>query len=193
MKAEYEMEVARMALPKEDIKTIADIEALPEGTRAELIDGELFFATAPTIAHQNIVSFLHGTIWSYIKSKSGKCRVFPSPFDVQLNADDVYNLVQPDIAIVCDRDKLSGGKRCIGAPDWVIEVVSPSTKAQDYIVKLNKYQTAGVREYWIIDPEKKRIMVYKFETQDYDMYSFNDTIRVGIYPDLEINFAEMEL
>lgn len=182
-----------MALPKEDIKTIADIEALPEGTRAELIDGELFFATAPTIAHQNIVSFLHGTIWSYIKSKSGKCRVFPSPFDVQLNADDVYNLVQPDIAIVCDRDKLSGGKRCIGAPDWVIEVVSPSTKAQDYIVKLNKYQTAGVREYWIIDPEKKRIMVYKFETQDYDMYSFNDTIRVGIYPDLEINFAEMEL
>lgn len=193
MKAEYEMEVARMALPKEDIKTIADIEALPEGTRAELIDGELFFATAPTIAHQNIVSFLHGTIWSYIKSKIGKCRVFPSPFDVQLNADDVYNLVQPDIVIVCDRDKLSGGKRCIGAPDWVIEVVSPSTKAQDYIVKLNKYQTAGVREYWIIDPEKKRIMVYKFETQDYDMYSFNDTIRVGIYPDLEINFAEMEL
>lgn len=193
MKPEYEMEVVRMALPKEDIKTIADIEALPEGTRAELIDGELFFATAPTIAHQNIVSFLHGTIWSYIKSKSGKCRVFPSPFDVQLNADDVYNLVQPDIAIVCDRDKLSGGKRCIGAPDWVIEVVSPSTKAQDYIVKLNKYQTAGVREYWIIDPEKKRIMVYKFETQDYDMYSFNDIIRVGIYPDLEINFAEMEL
>lgn len=193
MKPEYEMEVVRMALPKEDIKTIADIEALPEGTRAELIDGELFFATAPTIAHQNIVSFLHGTIWSYIKSKSGKCRVFPSPFDVQLNADDVYNLVQPDIAIVCDRDKLSGGKRCIGAPDWVIEVVSPSTKAQDYIVKLNKYQTAGVREYWIIDPEKKRIMVYKFETQDYDMYSFNDTIRVGIYPDLEINFSEMEL
>lgn len=193
MKPEYEMEVVRMALPKEDIKTIADIEALPEGTRAELIDGELFFATAPTIAHQNIVSFLHGTIWSYIKSKSGKCRVFPSPFDVQLNADDVYNLVQPDIAIICDRDKLSGGKRCIGAPDWVIEVVSPSTKAQDYIVKLNKYQTAGVREYWIIDPEKKRIMVYKFETQDYDMYSFNDIIRVGIYPDLEINFAEMEL
>lgn len=182
-----------MALPKEEIKTIADIEALPEGTRAELIDGELFFATAPTIAHQNIVSFLHGTIWNYIKSKGGKCRVFPSPFDVQLNADDIYNLVQPDITVVCDRDKLSGGKRCIGAPDWVIEVVSPSTKAQDYLIKLNKYQAAGVREYWIVDPIKKRVAMYNFEISNYDECNLDESATVGIYPDLEINFAEMEL
>lgn len=182
-----------MALAQEMLKTIVDIDALPEGTRAELIDGQLFFGMAPTLNHQDIVSFLHGTIWNFIRSKGGKCKVFTSPVDVQLNADDIYNLVQPDVAVVCDRDKLSDGKRCIGAPDWVIEVVSPSTKAQDYIVKLNKYQTAGVREYWIIDPEKKRIMVYKFEIQDYNVYSLDDIIRVGIYPELEIDFSQLDL
>lgn len=187
------MEVARMALPKEEIKTIADIEALPEGTRAELFDGRIFFNTAPTITHQNIVSFLHGTIWSYIRSKGGKCRVFPAPFDVQLNADDIYNLVQPDITVVCDPDKLSGGKRCIGAPDWVIEVVSPSTQAQDYIVKLNKYLAAGVREYWIVDPKQERVSMRNFEKLDCNFCNFSQSATVGIYPDLVINFAEMEL
>ena len=169
-----------MALPQETLKTIADIDALPEGAKAELIDGRLFFDTAPTLTHQDIVGFLHGT-------------VFISPIDVQLNADDIYNLVQPDVAVVCDRDKLSDGKRCKGAPDWIMEVVSPSTKTRDYLTKLNKYQTAGVREYWIVDPEKEKVMVYNFETQDYNVYSFNDTIKVGIYPDLTINFAEIEL
>lgn len=182
-----------MALPKEEIKTIADIEALPEGTRAELFDGRVFFNTAPTLTHQDIVSFLHGTIWNYIRSKGGKCKVFTSPVDVQLNADDVYNLVQPDVAVVCDRDKLKDGKRCIGAPDWVIEVVSPSTKAQDYIVKLNKYLAAGVREYWIVDPKQERVSMRNFEELDYNTCSFNESAKVGIYPDLEINFAEMEL
>lgn len=182
-----------MALAKEVWKTVEDMESLPEGTRAELIDGVIIYNTAPTIAHQDIVSFLHGTIWSYIKSKGGKCRVFTSPFDVQLNADDIYNLVQPDIAVVCDRDKLSDGKRCIGAPDWVIEVVSPSTKARDYIVKLNKYQMAGVREYWIIDPKQERVSMRNFEQPDYNTCNFKESATVGIYPDLEINFAEMEL
>lgn len=188
-----EREVTGMALAKESWKTIADLEALPEGTRAELIDGSIFFDTAPTVAHQTIVSFLHGMIWSYIRSKNGTCRVFPAPFDVQLSADDVYNLVQPDVTVVCDRDKLKDGKRCIGAPDWVIEVVSPSTKAQDYLVKLNKYQSAGVREYWIVDPSKKRVAIYNFEMQSYEEYYFNESVKAGIYPDLEIDFSELEL
>ena len=81
---------------------------------------------------------------------------------MQLSADDIYNLVQPDISVICDRDKLSNGKRCIGAPDWVIEVVSPSTKAQDYIIKRGKYQAAGVREYWIVDPSKKESIHVQF-------------------------------
>ena len=83
-----------MALPQETLKTIADIDALPEGTKAELIDGRLFFDTAPTLTHQDIVGFLHGTIWSYIRVKGGKCKVFISPIDVQLNADDIYNCNQ---------------------------------------------------------------------------------------------------
>ena len=182
-----------MALPKEELKTIADIEALPEGTRAELIDGRLFLDTAPTVIHQAIVNFLVTEINIYIRSKGGKCRVFPSPFDVQLSADDIYNLVQPDISVICDRDKLSNGKRCIGAPDWVIEVVSPSTKAQDYIIKRGKYQAAGVREYWIVDPSKKRVSMCNFETPDYEDCNFNESAKVGIYPDLVINFAEMEI
>lgn len=182
-----------MALPKEEIKTIADIEALPEGTRAELIDGRLFLDTAPTVIHQAIVNFLVTEINIYIRSKGGKCRVFPSPFDVQLSADDIYNLVQPDISVICDRDKLSNGKRCIGAPDWVIEVVSPSTKAQDYIIKRGKYQAAGVREYWIVDPSKKRVSMCNFETPDYEDCNFNESAKAGIYPDLVINFAEMDI
>ena len=148
-----------MALPQETLKTIADIDALPEGTKAELIDGRLFFDTAPTLTHQDIVGFLHGTIWSYIRVKGGKCKVFISPIDVQLNADDIYNLVQPDVAVVCDRDKLSDGKRCKGAPDWIMEVVSPSTENRDYIRKLGKYNAAGVREYWIVDPNYDRVVV----------------------------------
>jgi len=84
-----------MALPKEEIKTIADIEALPEGTRAELIDGRLFLDTAPTVTHQAIVNFLVTEINIYIRSKGGKCRVFPSPFDVQLSADDIYSQIYP--------------------------------------------------------------------------------------------------
>ena len=160
-----------MALPKEEIKTIADIEALPEGTRAELIDGRLFLDTAPTVIHQAIVNFLVTEINIYIRSKGGKCRVFPSPFDVQLSADDIYNLVQPDISVICDRDKL----------------------AQDYIIKRGKYQAAGVREYWIVDPSKKRVSMCNFETPDYEDCNFNESAKVGIYPDLVINFAEMEI
>ena len=120
-----------MELKKKSWKTVADMEALPEGTRAELIDGVIYDMAAPTIAHQEIVSFLTWKIRDYIYSKNGKCKVFPSPFDVQLDKDD-YTLVQPDISVICDKDKLSNGKRCVGAPDWVIEVVSPSTSDQDY-------------------------------------------------------------
>lgn len=187
-----------MALAKEALKTIEDIEALPEGTMAELLDGVIIYNTAPTIAHQEIVSFLHATIWNYIKSNNGKCKVYPAPFDVQLSADDIYNLVQPDVTVVCDRDKLSNGKRCIGAPDWVIEVVSPSTENRDYISKLAKYNAAGVREYWIIDPKHDRIVVYNLELglnagAFEPPKTLKDKVKVNIYPNLEIDFSQLEL
>ena len=184
-----------MALPQETLKTIADIDALPEGTKAELIDGRLFFDTAPTLTHQDIVGFLHGTIWSYIRVKGGKCKVFISPIDVQLNADDIYNLVQPDVAVVCDRDKLSDGKQCKGAPDWILEDVSPSTENRDYIRKLGKYNAAGVREYWIVDPNHDRVVVYNLEKAGAfeQPKTLKDKVPVNIYPGFEIDFSQLKL
>ena len=178
---------------KEAWKTITDIEALPEGTRAELIDGRIYNLAAPTVIHQEIVNFLSTEITVYIRSKRGNCKIFPTLFDVQLSADDNYNLVQPDVTVVCDCDKLKNGKRCIGAPDWIIEIVSPSTWKQDYIIKADKYLLAGVREYWIIDPEKKYVFVYNFEADDYRNCSFHMPIKVGIYPDLEIDLSLLTL
>lgn len=181
-----------MAQKKESWKTVADMEALPESTRAELIDGVIYDMAAPTIAHQRIVGFLTVEISLYIRSKGGKCEVFPAPFDVQLDKDE-YTLVQPDISVICDKDKLSNGKRCIGAPDWVIEVVSPSSDTSDYKLKLFKYQAAGVREYWIIDPDAERISVFRFESDTFQILPFTATVKSGIYPDLEINFSGLEL
>lgn len=109
----------------------------------------------------------------------GECSVFPAPFAVFLNEND-KNYVEPDISIICDKNKITD-KGCNGAPDWVIEIVSPSSKAMDYFTKLFKYRTAGVREYWIVDPAKEMIMVYRFEKETMEQYSFGEDVAVGIY------------
>ena len=181
-----------MELQRETLKTIANMEALPEGTRAELIDGVIYDMSAPSSAHQRLVSFLHGTIWSYISSNGGRCEVFPAPYDVQLDEDD-YTLVQPDISVICDRGKIRKN-RCAGAPDWVIEVVSPSTGVRDYLIKLGKYQKAGVREYWIVDPMGERILVYDFNSESpLSYYTLKEKVRSNLYPDFEIDFSVLEL
>lgn len=181
-----------MALKKEAWKTVADMEALPEGTMVELIDGVIYDMAAPTVVHQRLVSFLTRKIGNYIDGKNGACEVFPSPFDVQLDKDD-YTLVQPDVSVICDRTKLDNGKRCIGAPDWIIEIVSPSTGTIDYSIKLDKYRTAGVREYWIIDPAAERILIYYFENGGYQILPLKSSATVGIYPDFEIDFSTLAL
>ncbi len=187
-----------MALAQETLKTIADIEALPEGTRAELIDGQIFYdMAAPSSNHQRLVNFLGTEINLYIRSKGGKCEVFPAPYDVQLEADDNHTLVQPDISVICDRDKIKKN-RCVGAPDWVIEIVSPSTERRDYIYKLNKYLAAGVREYWIVDPDRNRVVVYNLEAglnagAFEQPKTLKDTVKVNIYPGFEIDFSSLEL
>ena len=101
-----------------------------------------------------------------------------------LNADD-KNYVEPDITVICDKDKITE-KGCQGAPDWVIEIVSPGSRSMDYYKKLIKYRTAGVREYWVTDPEKKMVTVYRFEKDDMEEYTFGEEIRVGIYEDFSI-------
>ncbi len=138
--------------------TIADIEALPEGERAELIDGELFRMDAPLRIHQKLLAKIFYKIMSYIEKNNGKCEVYPAPFAVCIKKDD-YNYVEPDISVICDRDKLDR-KGCQGAPDWVIEILSPSSVKMDCERKVKLYRETGVREYWIVDSEKKMVAVY---------------------------------
>lgn len=169
--------------------TIDDIYNLPEGKRAELIDGEIYMMATPSTKHQIMVTELTYQINNYIKQKRGDCFVLPSPFAVFLNADN-KTYVEPDISVICDKDKLTD-EGCMGAPDWIIEIVSPSSHTMDYMKKLLKYGTAGVREYWIVDPTKERITVYNFENESAEEYTFSDKIIAGIYEDFEIDFGKI--
>ena len=169
---------------KEEIYTIDDIYALPDGERAELIDGKIYYMSPPSWTHQRISSYLHNEIYNYIKKNKGTCEVLAAPFAVFLNNDE-NNYVEPDISIICDQSKLDE-KGCHGAPDWIIEIVSPSSKPRDYMTKLFKYSTVGVREYWIVDPGKQMVTVYGFEKDMVEQYSFGEDVPVGIYEDFSV-------
>lgn len=176
-------------LVQERLYTLDDIYNLPDGTRAELIDGQIYYMAPPNRRHQAIARELFTSINSYIKSKDGPCEAFFAPFAVFLNEDDL-NYVEPDICVICTPDKLND-KGCMGAPDWIIEIVSPGSRRMDYFIKLFQYRTAGVREYWIVDPEKDRILVYNFESEDTGDYTFADSVKAGIYDDLSVSFSDM--
>lgn len=178
-----------MPLPKEHIYTLEDIYALPDTERAELIDGQIYYMAPPSRKHQRIAGELFATIRNYIKQNHGTCEVNIAPFAVFLNGNDT-NYVEPDISVVCNPDKLNE-KGCTGAPDWIIEIVSPSSRRMDYYIKLFKYRTAGVREYWIVDPEKNRITTYNFESEDTNDYTFTVSVKVGIYENLYIDFSDI--
>lgn len=174
-----------------ELHIIDEIYNLPDGQRAELIDGFIYNMSPPSRIHQRIVSELTGAFSQYIRSNKGDCQVYAAPFAVFLNADD-YNYVEPDVSIICDTSKLND-KGCNGAPDFIAEIVSPSSRRMDYIIKLLKYRSAGVREYWIIDPENQRILVYLFgdaDTENLMQYSFEDSIPVHIYDALCIRIAD---
>lgn len=102
------------------------------------------------------------------------------------------NYVESDISVICDKNKLTD-EGCKGAPDWIIEIVSSSSRSMDYNKKLFKYRTAGLREYWIVDPMNIRITVYNFECDTFEEYTFKDKVRAGIYEDFEIDFCELSL
>ncbi|MDD7177206.1 MAG: Uma2 family endonuclease [Lachnospiraceae bacterium] len=180
-----------MALLQERVYTTDDIYALPDGQRAELVDGHIYYIAPPSRTHQRMILALSRIIAEYIELNNGSCEVDIAPFAVFLNEDD-KNYVEPDISVICDKDKLTD-KGCTGAPDWIIEIVSPSSRRMDYSIKLFKYRTAGVREYWIVDPEKNRILVYDLEHDDMNEYTFTDIVKVGIYPDLSINFSSLNI
>ena len=154
-----------MALPAEKTRyTFADVLSWDEDERIEIIDGEAFMMATPSRIHQEISGELFRQLANFLEGK--QCRVYPAPFGVCLFArdgdgpEDVDTLVEPDISVVCDRSKLDQ-HGCKGAPEMVIEILSPSTLRHDRLVKLNLYDQAGVREYWIVDPQNRAVQVFR--------------------------------
>lgn len=170
--------------------TIEDYFAIPDDRRVELIDGVIYDMAAPISIHQILVTQICMMFDRYIKEKKGDCLPIVSPIDVQLDCDD-RTMVQPDVIVMCDRDKVK--KHIYGHPDLVVEILSPSSTKLDNRIKLGKYANAGVREYWIVDPVKRSLLVYNFEEGDWPtIYGFDDKIPVHIFPEeCEIDFSEI--
>ena len=172
--------------------TVEDYLKLPEEVRVELIDGVIYDMAAPTSLHQAIAGEIFTQFRNYLRKNGAKCMAFISPIDVQLDCDD-KTMVQPDVAIVCDRSKLKSG-RIFGAPDLVVEVLSKSTRKKDSMIKTGKYINAGVKEYWIVDSDKKRVVVYKYSDELYlpTIYTFEDEVPVGIWENAcEVDFSDI--
>ena len=179
-----------MPLVKEHTYTIEDIFNLPDGRHAELIDGQIYDMAPPSRMHQEISFALSRKIADHIDSKNGSCKVYPAPFAVFLNADD-KTYVEPDISIICNNDKLSD-RGCEGAPDFIIEVVSPSSQQMDYFIKLFKYRSAGVREYWIVNPATRTVTVFDFEKEQASgQYNFYQPVISNIFNDLTITITDL--
>jgi Uma2 family endonuclease len=184
------------ALPKEErLFTYADYKEweLDEGERYELIYGEAFAMAAPNVKHQSILMELANQFYNYLKGKP--CKIFPAPFDVRLfyeedESDDT--VVQPDIMVICDKNKI-GPEGCRGAPDMVIEILSPSNTAIEMGRKFELYRQAGVREYWVVDPENNRITAYCFNKGKIltAIYGSSGTAAVSVFPDLKIELDQV--
>jgi len=164
---------------------------LNPGERFELIDGIAYAMAGPNTEHQLISSILHGEFYNFLKGK--KCKVFCAPFDVRLFYEDDESddtVVQPDVVVICDPGKL-GKEGCQGAPDLVIEILSPSNTAIEMSRKLKLYRDAGVLEYWVVDPEVKNIQIYHFEDEHYgfEVLQPGDVLKSDKFPGLEISLG----
>lgn len=175
-----------MPLLKNDHYTSEDYWNLPEEERAELINGKFYDMAPPSRIHQKLVSKLTALFTDH----HGFCEVYPAPFAVNLDADD-KDWVEPDISVICDPNKLTD-RGCSGAPDLIFEIVSPASRKMDYSLKNMIYSQAGVREYWIVDPAKEKVVVYCYENDsDPCLYSFDADVPVGIYPGLTIRIRDL--
>jgi len=173
--------------------TYADYLTYPEGERWEIIDGVSYLQAAPSPIHQGILMELSKQIAVYLTGKP--CRIYPAPFCVRLplgdeqNTREVKNVVEPDISIICDKSKIDD-KGCNGAPDMVIEIISPSSIKTDRVVKFNLYEKAGIKEYWIVEPDQKLVSVFQLQKNGRfsrpEMYTDEDIIEVSLFPDLAI-------
>ena len=181
-----------LALRKEKHYTYADYLTWPDDARYELIDGEAFLmAPAPLIEHQEVAGDVYHQLRNQLDGKP--CRPYIAPVDVRLprkeeTDDAIDTVVQPDVLVVCDPSKIDRrGVR--GAPDWLLEVLSPSTAAHDQIAKRRTYERAGVREYWLVHPSDRTLTVYVLENGQYgrpDIYELKDETPIGVLPGVSI-------
>ena len=182
---------------KKILLNYADYLADESDERYELLDGEIVMQAAPSPVHQEISMELSRQLANFLEGK--KCRVYPAPFDVRLfeeegdSPENVYTVFQPDISVICDRSKIDS-RGCKGAPDLVIEILSPSTAGYDWIDKLNQYQKAGVREYWIADPQNQ--LVYVFLPKEGQLllnkvYNKTETVQVNILEGCSIDLSRV--
>ena len=188
-----------MALPaekKETIFTYADYLTWDEDERIELIDGEAVMMAPPSTSHQIISMEISRQLANFLEGK--KCLAVAAPFDVRLfehkedHPQDVKTVVQPDLSIVCKKNGQVDGKGIHGAPDLVIEILSPSTKQYDCLVKYKLYQQAGIKEYWIVDPDKKLVLVYTLVDGQYyvpEVYTAKDSVPVGVLEDCAVDLT----
>jgi len=187
------MSVALKSAPKsKPYFTYADYEQWPEYPRFELFNGEAIEMSSPSREHQKISMALSGLFWAFLRGK--KCEVYAAPFDVRINYNTTDNTVlQPDLLVVCDLEKIENGKSCLGAPDLAIEILSESTYRRDKLKKFNIYLEAGVREYWIVDPLERIVYVHTLEDKKYfvKLYGDTDIIPVHVLEGCEINMADI--
>ena len=188
-----------MALPaKKERYTFADVLAWPDDERAELINGEIFLmAPSPSRGHQGISVELTRQFANYLEGK--KCKAYHAPFDVRLfekegdAPEDVDTVVEPDLVVICDPSKLDD-RGCKGAPDMVVEILSPSTQRHDRFTKFSLYQRAGVKEYWIVDPESKAVQSFVLEDGRYSVKEYGtagDKMKVNVLEDCIIDLSEV--
>ena len=173
--------------------TVADLKAREDGEHYELIEGFYCVRGCPSIRHQVIISSLLATFMTYIRAHEGPCLVLP-PDTGLAPEDDEKTYLKPDLAVVCDYEKMNA-EELIRGPELTVEVVSPTSRQRDFYTKARLYENFGVREYWIVDPKKEKVTVYQYgeNESDIDLYTFDEMIPVGIFGgDLTIDFAPIK-
>ncbi len=186
-----------MEMNKNRKYTYADYLTWPEGERWEIIDGEAYptygptALSAPTLGHQDLAGEIFFLLKSYLRDKT--CKVFISPVDVVFEADErTENVVQPDVVVVCDPEKVKDGKKVVGAPDIAVEILSPSTSVKDWTKKMRLYEREGVREYWIVSPGDKVIYQSILKEGAYETIAWEEgEMQSEALEDFSLNIAEL--
>ena len=171
-----------------------DTSDMKSGERFELIDGIAYAMSAPVAKHQKILRELSGLLWSFLKGKPFE--VFTAPFDVRLFPEDDESdttVVQPDILVICDKSKLSDGRACKGAPDLIIEILSPASVMMDRQIKAEKYRIAGVKEYWIVNPDTLDIMINRLADGRYVSAVYTDIAESAVLPGFKVDLNSVRM